>query len=352
LGVHFTCQTTAAKAGTRVSVTTSDGSRADAEAWLEILASDAAASQPTLRAPSLPAGSPAADRQALQGQWKVVRVEQGKNLALPLQGPQRYIDFNKIDRLSLQEGQLETFSLKSGPNSTKFYGYQIHGATPMAIDFIADDRENNWPLAALGIYEISGDRLNLRMRWVLPGVKNPSRPKSLADKPAANDVFLVLERYLPPADEIAVRGCWDIVREIEDGKIVSQEPGFHRICWFYENSAIDINDVEPITNVISGRYVMEGDTSPAKTITVSQYQGKELLGVYKFEGAQLSIAYRAGGPQPETFESKPGSGVTLLVLERPKPAANPKPDEPKSGKSERPMGAMKNPPATILKPEK
>ena len=109
------------------------------------------------------------------------------------------------------------------------------------------------------------------------------------------------------------------MRETDDGKIVSKLPGFNRICWFYEDSAIDVNDVKPLKNVVSGRYRMDGGATSKKTITISQYHGKTLLGIYKLEGSQLSIAYRVGGPRPERFESVSGSGVALLTLERSKP---------------------------------
>ena len=60
-----------------------------------------------------------------------------------------------------------------------------------------------------------------------------------------------------------------------------------------------------------------------KRITISGWQtpGYELLhGIYKFDADRLTIAYRIDGPAPEKFESPPGSGVTLLVMEKAKPA--------------------------------
>ncbi len=254
----------------------------------------------------------------LDGQWKVVNFAQSKDAAPPIGVP--YVRFDEINRVMFHDGGVEAFSLRS-PLIIKFLRCRVrNGKSTMTIEFFEASRDHNRPPVALCIYEFNGERLNLRIRWIVPQQgKYPSAPTSLTAEPAANDVRLVLERYRPPADEIAVRGCWDIVRETDDGKIVSQEPGFDRICWFYDNSAIDINDVEPLTNVISGRYAMEGTTSPAKSITISQYRGRDLMGIYKLEGSQLFIAYRAGGPRPEKFESPPGSGVTLLVLERSKP---------------------------------
>jgi uncharacterized protein (TIGR03067 family) len=132
----------------------------------------------------------------------------------------------------------------------------------------------------------------------------------------------------PAAVKTAVLGCWDIVRETNNGKLVSQGPGFDRICWFYENGVIDINNVQPLENVITGRYVMEDGAFQPKKITISRYHGKEhygkdLLGIYKFEGERLYIAYCSDRPRPEKFESISGSGVTLLVLEKSKPRIQP-----------------------------
>ena len=41
-----------------------------------------------------------------------------------------------------------------------------------------------------------------------------------------------------------------------------------------------------------------------------------MLGIYKLESDRLTVAYRKGGPRPDKFESAPGSGITLLVLQR------------------------------------
>jgi RND family efflux transporter MFP subunit len=255
---------------------------------------------------------------ALQGQWNVVHVEKGSDVPSPfLSGT---IELDKIDRFSFQGDLLEMFCLKGG---TTFNRYRLHGgATPMKIDFFADTRKMNSPVEASGVCEISGERLTLGIRPALPEARIPSRPASLTDKPTVNDVRITLKRYRPPADEIAVRGCWDIVQETDDGKRMSQGPGFDRICWFYENNAFDINNVEPLENVLGGRYVMQSfvaHASEAKKITITRQQPeKDLFGIYEFQGKQLHIAYRPGGPPPEKFESPPGSGVTLMVLERSK----------------------------------
>jgi hypothetical protein len=51
----------------------------------------------------------------------------------------------------------------------------------------------------------------------------------------------------------------------------------------------------------------------------------EFLGIYKFDGDRLQIAFGKDNQPPEKFESTPDSGITLLVLQKakPKPASGP-----------------------------
>ena len=44
-----------------------------------------------------------------------------------------------------------------------------------------------------------------------------------------------------------------------------------------------------------------------------------LLGIYKLEDKRMTMAFHVGEPRPQNFESTPGSGITLLVLERGQP---------------------------------
>ena len=52
----------------------------------------------------------------------------------------------------------------------------------------------------------------------------------------------------------------------------------------------------------------------------SSFRERRLHAIYKLNANRLTIAYRIDGPTPEKFESTPGSGVTLLVMEKVKPA--------------------------------
>jgi hypothetical protein len=98
--------------------------------------------------------------------------------------------------------------------------------------------------------------------------------------------------------------------------------------------------IQPTTARKAGDFLtftFDGTKQP-KSLTISEFpysdksgKRRQSRGIYKFDGDQLTLAYRQGGPPPEKFESKPGSGITLLVLRRAKPKTWPKPDEPKAG---------------------
>ena len=210
-------------------------------------------------------------------------------------------------------------------------------------------------MAFWGIYEIAGNQLRICLRSNQFALKIDQRPKSFGIEPDSRDILLVLERYQPPDDEKAIEGNWVVISQTESGKSVSGAESPRR-CEFQDHwfRVVELFPNEKIVKVqhLGGLYTMDASKQP-KTITIykhklqsdehANYRDQELLGIYKFDGDRLTIAYRQGEPRPEKFESPPGSGVTLLVLERPKPAASPKPDEPKAGESQAPPNTTKPP---------
>ena len=308
--------------------------------------------------------SPAAELEALKGEWNVVRVEQGKSgdalLAM-------FLRYGQYDRKDLGPPILDRVAI--GPDLS-FLSFQaarknrfacsIDPTLPTKTIDLHSSRGLGNRFAVSGIYEIEGNQLKICLRRNQPALKIDQRPKSFAVEPDSGDVLLVLRRCQFSEDEQAIEGNWAVIRQVEDGKPAVGEGPRTRRCRFrdyeFDLSETFPNSDVPKTRYIGGLYTLDASKQP-KTIAIYEYKSvsergranstrRDILGIYKFDGDHLTIAYHQHGPRPEKFESTPGSGVTLLVLEKPKPAASPKPDEPKTGESEPLPSPAKNPPAT------
>jgi uncharacterized protein (TIGR03067 family) len=292
--------------------------------------------------------SPAAELKALGGQWKVVRVEEGKAADLSWTVfPYAYLgsptfkpgmkpaigdllDFrNKrtMEIVTFSDGTDATFSYKIDPTSS-----------PKTIDLLQPPPESQAKhrpgdeyqegVVALGIYEIDGDRLNICLTRYEPSVKSDQRPKTLTIDANSGNTLFVLQRYRLSEDEQAMQGNSSITTWLDNGQPVPQRTSdspMGRHYSFWGNTAYPFIDVHIDSHRYSGvPYVLEPSKQP-KAITISEYNAfvsppekREWLEIYGIEGNNLTIAYRQNGPRPEKFESTPGSGVTLLVLEKPK----------------------------------
>ena len=100
-------------------------------------------------------------------------------------------------------------------------------------------------------------------------------------------------------------------------------------------SSYERNEERGPRKLTSGLYVLDAASKPKGiTIYARSHDGEtgrhDLSGIYKLEDNHLTIAYCKDGPRPETFESTPGSGVTLIVLEREMPSNDVWPKTPAS----------------------
>ncbi len=279
--------------------------------------------------------SPGAEFKTLQGPWKIVHLEKGKEA----EGIWMSItDLMKLDYIHIYEGWLDMHGL--------WIDYSIDPtAEPKTIDFIWAGK-----LAAWGIYKIEGGRLTMIFTKYFPTLKSQQRPNDFAVDENSTDVLLVLERYKPSEDEQAMSGAdWQVESEIHDGKAA---PVGGKKCRFSNRSInFDKDGFPPKGGLFSGFFTIDPTKIP-KTITINAWMevnpekmmGRvKLSGIYKFDGDRLTIAYRTGDKPPEEFESTPGSGISLLVLKKasetaavPNPALDAEP-----GSDREPQGRIK-----------
>ncbi|MBN2577933.1 MAG: TIGR03067 domain-containing protein [Pirellulales bacterium] len=291
--------------------------------------------------------NPAAELRALQGQWKVVRVEKGKDgddawgAIVGVESPCAPINPATTFRVEFNDQYDPPMQFRSPEPITNTamcrqgFSYRIDPtASPKTIDLLADNNAT-YPEgrpAALGIYEIDGNRLKIRLSRYLPEVKSEQRPRNFTVDPQSGDLLFVLERHNPSQDEKAIQGTWTLSGQIEDGRPVPEKqlsPQQCQISSYYlyimEWQKLTGNTQGVPKTHLSGDYTLDESKQP-KRITIFSWDSltlkrEDFHGIYQFDGDRLQIAYRKNGPAPEKFESAPGSGVTLLKLTRSQPNA-------------------------------
>ena len=96
-------------------------------------------------------------------------------------------------------------------------------ATPKIIDLCKPSSGDEAArLSVLGIYQVEGGRLTIRLAQYLSSVQGDQRPKGFALGPGSADVLLTLERYEPSEDEKALQNDWAVVGQVMDGKAVAE----------------------------------------------------------------------------------------------------------------------------------
>jgi uncharacterized protein (TIGR03067 family) len=123
-----------------------------------------------------------ADRQKLQGTWRIVRIERGEAKIYPRKPKNKNVDMFiefKDDKVIIERSETETFKLF--PNKT-----------PKQIDVIADSG------VTFGIYFIHND--DLLICWT--GFNDKDRPTEFKTKSGTGHTLLELRRVPPkPAQQ-------------------------------------------------------------------------------------------------------------------------------------------------------
>ena len=113
-------------------------------------------------------------------------------------------------------------------------------------------------------------------------------------------------------------GDWKCVSAVSDGKQVAEAT--------VNKLGLAVTKVGGYKTTLGDQILFDStckidDTKKPKHIdmlgTESENRGKAALGIYKVEEGKLTICYTMPGKdRPNTFESKPDSGVTLAVWQR------------------------------------
>ncbi len=340
------------------------------------------------------ARSPVAELKALRSRWNVVQVQRGKEADEsfgPIFGygpairPEHAFCFN-FEKLLEAEGEKDALRVirdhriwSGGDRSDDpCVIYRIDPtASPKTIDLLTCQSPRSESharqaeqLAGLGIYEIDGDRLKICVAQYLPSLKSDQRPKSFAVDPQSADSLFVLERHRVSADEEAIDGRWTVAAQVDDGKPASAEKLRGKECLFVDQFMGMIDNSAGSRGMPGWPWllcVLDTAKQP-KRIVLSGFESdkigsyrrdengnlkkRELLGIYKFEGERLTIAFRKGDAPPEKFESKPGSDVTLLVLERPEAGSQSKAGRTRQRQGPGTAGRNEEPEAVDGKPDK
>jgi HlyD family secretion protein len=177
----------------------------------------------------------------------------------------------------------------------------------------------------MGIYEVNGGHLRLCLAFNKHSSLATQRPQVFSIERGSGNILLELERYLPSSDERLLlernSGLWRADSRIVNGvRIPVSNTSFSasktslqfyegRYACFIQRPGDDLRT--------TWQYILDPALQP-KTITFVRQtpeHGKEqLLGIYKFDGSVLTIAFHKGAPRPEKFESTAGSDIELWVL--------------------------------------
>jgi uncharacterized protein (TIGR03067 family) len=287
-----------------------------------------------------------AELAALRGWWEVVSVEKGEAADLFLEGPDSVARFDAgdVDRVLIRD-DIHWYDLDQG--AYYLMNYAVDPApSPGTIDLLTPSTSNSpEETIARGVYALDGDTLRICVARYLPSLKAEQRAEGFRVEPRSGDVLFTLRRYEFTADEKALQeGAWRVVSAAVDGcelpaeelvAIASPYGGgldedrrgelsfmnYH----FSTNAkflAESLGGRGMGTSQLYGLCVLDPSQHP-KAITLNchtAYMGpapeKTPRGIYELSGDRLRIAWREGGPRPKEFQSEPGSGVTLIELER------------------------------------
>jgi RNA polymerase sigma factor (sigma-70 family) len=250
----------------------------------------------------------AKELKALQGKWRVVKIEvDGKEL-LPedIAKIQFTIKDNEIEQTTAGVDQPEKMKIALKP-----------GASPKEIDLTPlTGPEDFKGKTAPGIYKLTDDTLTMC------GAKFDQRDKGRPKEFKADDgvSLIVLERIKDEKEELAaLAGEWKTVKVTASGKEIPAEQ-LEKGKWVIKGAEITVSDPSEAEEKAALKI---DPTAVPPTIDVTPSEGEPgkgivMKGIYFRQGDKLTIAFRDPGSQKDDRpkELKADDDVAFVVLER------------------------------------
>lgn len=114
-------------------------------------------------------------------------------------------------------------------------------------------------------------------------------------------------------DGSVLQGKWSAVAYTEDGEAATRLDKTP-IEWLFEKDQLTIIAHDQQEFKLKGSFKVDNSSDP-KSIDL-KIDKQEMKGIYRLDKGKLTVCYAPEGKRPTAFESKQGSGVVLIVLEK------------------------------------
>jgi uncharacterized protein (TIGR03067 family) len=120
-------------------------------------------------------------------------------------------------------------------------------------------------------------------------------------------------------DVFSFQGKWSAIAYTEDGEVATRLEKTP-IEWVFEKDQLMIIAHDQQVFKLKGSFKVDNTSDPKgmdmKIDKQDDIPEQNMKGIYRLEKRKLTICYALEGKRPTTFESKQGTGVVLIVLEK------------------------------------
>lgn len=120
--------------------------------------------------------------------------------------------------------------------------------------------------------------------------------------------------YRADPDMAVLAGLWRVTAAVSSGKV---DPKAGEMKLTYRFAGLSLLEKRGDEPMIPWAYTLDSAASPKRITAKPMPEGKAMNGIYEVDGNRLRLCWNVdGGPHPTAMESKEGSKVDLLTLER------------------------------------